>query len=216
MIPHGGKLVMIGDSITDCDRARPIGEGKEDPYGRGYVAQVHALLGATYPELDLRIVNMGIAGNTVRELKARWQSDVIDLKPDWVSIMIGINDALRHYNRRRMTELHVSLEEYEQTLDELVAITKASGAQEIVLMTPFFIESNEDDLLRRMTLQYGAAVKRIGERHGTRFVDVQAAFDAYLKHHYSLELAADRVHPTQTGHMIIARAWLKAIGYAWS
>jgi lysophospholipase L1-like esterase len=215
MIPKGTKLIMIGDSITDCERIRPFGEGKGDALGNGYVSHINALLESTYPELEVRTINMGISADTTRELRIRWQTDVIDLQPDWVSIMIGINDILRHYNRRLIKECHVSLEEYEQTLEALVMETKASGVQEVILMTPFFIESNSDDLLRGMALQYGAVVKRISERQGTRFIDVQAAFERHLKHHYSLELAADRVHPTQTGHMIIAREWLKAVGYHW-
>ncbi|KGE17070.1 GDSL family lipase [Paenibacillus wynnii] len=215
MIPKGTKLIMIGDSITDCDRVRPFGEGKGDALGNGYVSHINALLESTYPELDVRTINMGISADTTRELRMRWQTDVIDLQPDWVSIMIGINDILRHYNRVHIKECHVSLEEYEQTLEALVVEAKASGVQEVFLMTPFFIESSSDDTLRGMTLQYGAAVKRISERQSTRFIDVQSAFDRHLKHHYSLELAADRVHPTQTGHMIIAREWLKAVGYEW-
>ncbi len=216
MILSGKKVIMIGDSITDCERARPIGEGKGDnSLGRGYVAQLHAMLEATYPTLDMRMINMGIGGNTVRELKTRWQTDVIDLRPDWVSIMIGINDVARHYNRRLMKEWHVSLEEFETTLSALVEESKAAEIQKIVLMTPFFIETNPNDQMRIMTLEYGAAVKRISEKHGTIYIDVQAAFDVYLKHHHPTELAADRIHPSQTGHMIIAREWLKSVGYTW-
>src|SRR5712664_4092770 len=83
------KLVMVGDSITDAGRARPVGEGRGDALGKGYVMMVEALLGAVYPDQWIRIVNQGISGNTVRDLKARWQTDVLDLAPDWVSIMIG-------------------------------------------------------------------------------------------------------------------------------
>lgn len=215
MIPTGIKLVMIGDSITDCERERPIGEGKGDALGRGYVSHINALIASTYPDVDVRIINMGISGNTVRELRARWQSDVINLKPEWISIMIGINDIIKHYNRKQIKEMHISVEEYERTLDVLVMESKASGVEKIILMTPFFIESNPEDPVRKMSLEYGAAVKRISNRHGTLFADIQSAFDKYLAHHYSLELAADRIHPTQVGHMIIAREWLKALKYVW-
>src|SRR4051812_26396774 len=93
------KIVMIGDSITDCERKRPVGEGKNDALGKGYVSLVHAMLHARYPELALRVVNMGIGGNTTRDLKQRWETDVLDLKPDWISIMIGINDVWRQFDR---------------------------------------------------------------------------------------------------------------------
>ncbi|MGO4272601.1 GDSL-type esterase/lipase family protein, partial [Paenibacillus sp. TAF58] len=88
-LEKGTKLVMIGDSITDAGRERPIGEGSFAGIGNGYVALVEALLHSFYPELGIRVVNMGISGNTVLDLKARWETDVLELKPDWLSIMVG-------------------------------------------------------------------------------------------------------------------------------
>lgn len=215
IIPKRSKLVMIGDSITDCDRARPVGEGKGNTLGNGYVSHINALLEATYPLHEIRIVNMGVSGNTVRELKQRWQADVLDLSPDWLSVMIGINDITRHYNRRHMREWHISVEEYETTLDELITSAKQHTVKGVILMTPFFIEGNTSDRIREMADIYGNAVKKIALRHKAVLVDVQQAFDRYLEHHYSLEIAGDRIHPTQTGNMIIARAWLQALGYSW-
>src|SRR5690349_2251259 len=112
MIGAKEKLVMIGDSITDVERARPIGEGRDPSLGRGYVAMVDALLGAVYPDHWIRVVNMGISGNTTRDLKNRWQTDVLDLKPDWLSIMIGANDVWRQYDSPRQTDKHVLIDEY--------------------------------------------------------------------------------------------------------
>src|SRR4028118_860663 len=114
------KIVFIGDSITDAGRTRPQGEGLFNAIGSGYVQYVDALLGATYPEYSIRVVNQGNGGNTVRDLKERWQSDVLDLQPDWLSIMIGINDVWRQFDSPRQNEQHVGLEEYESTLRELV------------------------------------------------------------------------------------------------
>src|SRR5688572_14408365 len=109
-LPTNAKLVMIGDSITDCERARPVGEGPSN-LGRGYVSYVDALLGAAYPGRGIRNVNMGISGNTVRDLKVRWESDVVALKPDWVSVMIGVNDVWRQFDSPLETEIHVGPEE---------------------------------------------------------------------------------------------------------
>ena len=208
------KLVMIGDSITDAGRARPAGEGLFDALGKGYVCQVDALLGAACPELGIRVVNMGCSGNTVRDLKARWQSDVTDLRPDWLSVMIGINDVWRQFDLPRQPEQHVGLEEYEATLEELVAATRPS-LKGLVLLTPYFIEPNRADAMRARMDQYGAVVKQTAARHDALFVDVQAAFDRVLEHCHPMSLAWDRVHPNQTGHMIIARAFLQAVGYQW-
>ena len=92
------RLVMIGDSVTDCDRARPVGEGEPEALGHGYVAEIAALLMAVYPARSIRVTNMGIGGNTVRDLAARWDTDVLALKSDWLSVMIGINDVWRHFD----------------------------------------------------------------------------------------------------------------------
>ena len=120
LAPHS-KLVFIGDSITDCERVRPVGEGLFGALGKGYVSIVEGLLYAIHPEAAIRTVNMGTSGNTVLDLKARWQTDVIALKPDWLVIMIGVNDVWRQFDLPRQTEIHVSPEVYAQTLDELVA-----------------------------------------------------------------------------------------------
>ena len=208
------KLVMIGDSITDAGRAQPAGEGLFDALGRGYVSLVDALLGAVYPDNGIRVVNMGTSGNTVRDLEGRWQTDVLDKRPDWLSVMIGINDVWRQFDSPCQTESHVLPDEYERTLDGLIALTLPL-VKNIVLMTPFYIEPNRADLMRARMDEYGAIVRRLSEKHGTLFVDTQAAFDAVLTAYYPATLAWDRVHPNQTGHMVIARAFLTAIAFNW-
>ena len=207
------KLLMIGDSITDVGRARPIGEGRNDELGKGYVSFVDALLNSVYPQSAIRVINMGISGNTVRDLKARWQTDVLDLKPDWLSTMIGINDVWRQFDSPKQTERHVFPEEYETTLRDLIKQTKPS-LKGFVLMTPFYIEQNAADPMRAKMDLYGGIVKRIATETGAVFVDTQAAFNEALKYQYAGNLAWDRVHPGATGHMILALAFLKGIGFA--
>jgi len=208
------KLLFIGDSITDCERKKPVGEGLFHALGHGYVSIVDAMLNAIYPELGIRTVNMGTSGNTVRDLKQRWKTDVIDLKPDWLSVMIGINDVWRQYDQPQITESHVYLDEYESTLRLLVQQAQPL-VKGIVLMTPYYIESNRDDAMRATMDLYGAAVKRIAQEYGTVFVDTQAAFDEITTYVYPATLAWDRVHPNMSGHMVLARAFLKAIGMEW-
>ena len=208
------KLVMIGDSITDAGRAQPIGEGLGETLGRGYVSLVDALLGAAYPDLGIRVLNMGTGGHTVRELEKRWQTDVLDLQLNWVSVMIGINDVWRQFDLPRQPETHVLPAEYERTLDALIAQT-IPAVEGVVLMTPFYIESNKSDAMRARMDEYGAIVRRLSEKHGTLFADTQAAFDEVLTSYYPATLAWDRVHPGQVGHMVLARAFLKAIDFVW-
>jgi lysophospholipase L1-like esterase len=215
LLSRSTKLLFIGDSITDADRSKPgPSEGLFDPMGRGYVTMVDSLLGAVYPQLAIRVVNVGISGNTVRDLKLRWQTDVLDLKPDWLSVMIGTNDVWRQFDSPRQTESHVLPDEYEQTYDELLTLTRPT-LKGLVLMTPFYIESNRKDAMRARMDEYGRIVKKLAKKHRAVLADTQAAFDSALKHYYPATLAWDRVHPNQTGHMILARAFLQAIGFEW-
>lgn len=205
---------MIGDSITDAGRARPIGEGLGEALGKGYVSYVAALLGAAYPQSNIRVVNMGSGGNTVRDLKTRWQTDVLDLKPDWLSLMIGINDVWRQFDSPQQTHGHVYPEEYRDTLETLVRDTLPT-LKGLVLMTPFYIESNAMDAMRAQMDRYGAIVHDLAVQHKTLFVDTQQAFDAALQTYYPATLAWDRVHPNHVGHMILARAFLQAVDFVW-
>jgi lysophospholipase L1-like esterase len=213
-IQKNAKLVMTGDSVTDAGRTQPVGEGLFDPMGRGYVTMVDSLLGVAYPGRGVRVVNMGLSGNTVKDLSARWQRDVLDLKPDWVSIGIGINDVWRQFDSPTRPEAHVLPDEYEQTYRQLLRQTR-SAVTGLVLLTPFYIEPNRSDPLRRRMDEYGAIVRRLAGEFDALFVDVQAAMDALLSVHHSAAIAWDRVHPNQVGHMAIARAFLNEIGFDW-
>lgn len=212
IIQPGSKLLFIGDSITDCDRARPVGEGSDGGLGLGYVSLVDGMINATCPQMRIRVANTGISGNTVRDLKARWQTDVLDLKPDWLSIMIGINDVWRHFDARLLPEWHVPFDEYASTLEELVRTTLPQ-LKGLVLMTPYFIEPNRADPMHAMMDRYGGAVREIAAKYGAVLVDTQAAFDAVLRELHPYALAADRVHPNLTGHLVLANAFLKGVGY---
>ncbi|MEH7180082.1 SGNH/GDSL hydrolase family protein [Neobacillus vireti] len=213
-IETGQKLLFVGDSITDCDRAKPEGEGLFGALGNGYVSYVNALLTAVYPELGIRVVNKGISGNTVRDLKNRWQDDVVNQKPDWLAIMIGINDVWRQYDVPFIKEKHVYIDEYEDTLRKLVTETKPF-VKGLVLMTPFYLENNEQDPMRQTVDQYGQVVRKIAIENDSLFVDTQAASKEVLKSLYPAALAWDRVHPSAAGHIVLARAFLKEIGFNW-
>jgi lysophospholipase L1-like esterase len=214
LIQSNSKLVMIGDSITDVGRAKPVGEGLFEALGKGYVCLVDALLQSTEAHQRIRVVNMGTSGNTVRDLKARWQTDVLDLHPDWLSIMIGINDVWRQFDSPLQAEWGVTLDEYESTLAGLVEQTQPR-LKGLVLMTPYFIEPNRADAMRARMDEYGGVVRRLARKYHTILVDTQAAFDEVLREVHPMTLAWDRVHPNMAGHMVIARAFLKAVEYQW-
>jgi lysophospholipase L1-like esterase len=202
-------LLFVGDSITDCGRDRESG-GID--LGAGYVAQVQALLGAHHPQARIRFVNTGISGNRVTDLEGRWDQDVLAHQPDWVSVMIGINDVWRQFDNPLSEQ--VSLEAYTEKLEVLIQRSLLT-VEGMIVMSPFFLETNKEDPMRAMMDRYGAAAKSVAERNGLRFVDVQAAFDAWLLYNPTQLLCGDRVHPNQLGHNIIASAFLNALGFEW-
>ena len=214
-IAAGSKIIMIGDSVTDAGRTQPVGEGLFDPMGRGYVNMADAFIGATYPERKIRLINMGNSGNTVRDLETRWQRDVLDMRPDWLSVMIGINDVWRQFDSPLRPEQAVSLDVYEATYRRILEKV-APTLQGLVLMTPFYIEDRREDAMRRRMDEYGAVVRRLAADYEAIFVDAQAAFDASLEHYYPASLAWDRIHPNQIGHAVLARAFLNAVGFDWN
>lgn len=216
MFRKNSKLVMIGDSITDAGRNRDCnGEGIFNPHGNGYVSLVNAFLQAFYPELRIRVINKGVSGNTVRDLRERWERDVLDLKPDYVSIMIGINDVWRQFDSALMTESFVTPDEYEKLLGELIETTRPQ-AKGLILCTPYFIEANRADQCRMRMEEYASIMRRLALRYNIPLVDTQAAFDTYLKQYHSAMLGWDRVHPNMSGHMLIARAWMNTVGFDWN
>lgn len=213
-IEPGSKLLFIGDSITSGGRNLNLpGEGRtDDAYGSGFVLFVKSLLEAIHPTSRIRVVNKGIGGHTVRDLAARWQADVLDFRPDWLSVMIGINDVWRQFDTPLQTEIHVPLEEYTSTLRSLLAAVRPS-LKGLVICSPYVIEANPADPMRAGMDRYGAAARSLAKEFDAIFVDTQASFDAYLRHHHPNQLCWDRIHPSATGHMLIAKAWLEAIGF---
>lgn len=211
LFEKGQTILFIGDSISDYDRKRPVGEGLFDAWGKSYVANAASLMSCMYPELGLRIINMGISGNQVRDLDTRWQTDVMDHHPDWVSVLIGINDVWRQFDCPAQKEQHVPLDEYEATYEKLIEQT-LPHVKGMILMTPYFMEPNKLDPMRARMDEYGAVVRRLAQKHGLVFVDLQAAWDELFRHMHPCNIAWDRIHPNQTGCMYIAKQFLKAVG----
>ncbi len=209
-ITAGTRLLFIGDSVTDCDRSRPVGEGSRPALGHGYVAEVDAVLAPFHPKSPVHVINMGISGNTIRDLASRWDADVQALRPDWLSVMIGINDVWRQFDGIEIAAA-VMPDEFARTYESLIArsLPRLRG---LVLMTPYYVQRSRTDPMRRRMDEYGAIVRDLAARHGVVLVDTQAALDRALEQEGYESIAGDRVHPTPAGHAIIARAFLDSIG----
>jgi lysophospholipase L1-like esterase len=209
------RLVFIGDSITDCGRKRPIGESAfEGALGNGYVSLIDAALASGYPDCEITIINVGVSGNTVHDLKYRWAADVLALKPDWLSVLVGINDVWQQISQPNFNEHHNSAHEFAHILDELIQQVRP-GLQGLILMTPYYLETNLEDPMRVMMDHYGELVAEVAAAHDAILVDTQRNFDRILRWTDPLDLALDRIHLNLPGHMILTRAFLQQINFSW-
>lgn len=206
------RIVFAGDSVTEMRSQNPVGEGLFDALGFGYVRMVENLLMSVYPEYNIRVTNSGIGGNTSRDLWNRWERDVLNLNPDWVSIMIGINDVWRQFDTPAMTDRAVSPAQYEQNVENMLLSLKGR-VKGVFLMTPYYMEPNKSDRMRARMDEYSEICRRLAEKHECIFIDTQAMFDRYFAHQHSAFIAWDRVHPNQIGAMLIAREFLKHCGF---
>lgn len=206
------RIVFAGDSVTDMGSERPIGETPVSSIGNGYVRVIENNFYAYYPELNLRITNSGIACDTSRDLLTRFDRDVISLAPDWVSICIGINDVWHFFGQPALKETLVHIDEYEKNLKEMILRSKKI-AKGVIVATPYYIAPQRSDPMRDMMDEYGIVCKRLAEKYGCIFVDLQKAFDEYCQYKHSSTASLDRVHPNMIGATVQAKAFLAAIGF---
>ncbi len=198
-------ILFQGDSITDCGRVY------NDPtsMGFGYAAMASAWLDATYPHLNLRFYNRGISGHTVKDLKGRWQADCLDLQPDWVSILIGINDTWRRYANNDPT----SADEYESNYRAILQSAHSALNCRFILLEPFLLQVTPEHEAWREDLDAKIhVVRRLAREFNALFVPFDGLFAAVSGTRPPAFWAEDGVHPSNAGHALMAQAWLNAIG----
>lgn len=203
MVRPGDRILFLGDSITDGERARPVGEGLFGGTGKSYPMFAEAILRVERPELNLRVVNMGISGNTTRDLLARFDADVVALRPDVLVVMIGANDVWRRFDSPARPETAVPLKEYRDNLRE---IADRSPARDLLFLSPFMVEPDRNEPMRACMDECGKAMAAVAEATNAHYLDIQAEFDRLLGHVHSASIAWDRIHPDHAGHYAIARA----------
>ena len=203
LFQKGQTILFQGDSVTDCGRSR------EDPnnLGQGYAMMIASRLTAEYPELGLRFINRGISGNRSKDLLQRWQEDCLDLKPDWVSIMIGINDTWRRYDSNDPTAAEV----YGEHMNRLFAQTAAAGAR-IIVIEPFYLPWPEDRKAWHADLDPKVAfLREAAYAHATLYIPMGGIMRAAAQKQPYPVWAADGVHPSPAGHALIAHAFIEAV-----
>ena len=205
------KILFQGDSVTDCGRGNSGGCGYEQgELGPGYPGLVKSRLTCDRPADGFELVNRGISGNRIVDLYARWRADCINLAPDVVSILIGVNDSWHEYNQNGV-EVPRAVRIYNELLDWTVE--KLPGVR-FVLLEPFTAgESEHGKNIGAEVRERGAAVRAAAERLGADravFVPLQKMLDDACALAPWEHWTRDGVHPTPAFHQKIADAWLAA------
>jgi acyl-CoA thioesterase-1 len=192
-----GPILFIGDSVTDCGRR----DDAPDYLGDGYVRMVAERIPGR------RVINVGISGNRVVNLRDRWHIDVVEQKPEILSVYIGINDTWRRYDDRDRTTTESFEADYRACLADL------GSAATLVLVEPFVLPVTEEQEIWHEDLDgKRAVVSQLASEFGAGFVPLQSILAAAAEDHGAATLAPDGVHPTELGHRMIADAWLEVAG----
>ena len=212
LLKNGERIVFTGDSITDTGRKRPVGEGLWEGTGTGYVRLVESFISVFYPEISVRVSNTGVSGNTSRDLLNRFDNDVIALNPSYAVVCIGVNDVWRFFDEPTVTDGQVDIKEYKENLQKMADLCAQKGIK-LIFMTPYYMETNKEDLMRKACDEYGTVVKEVAKEKGLSCIDLQPAFDNLLKYKYPASISWDRVHPSHVGSMLIANEILNFMGF---
>lgn len=204
-------ILFQGDSITDCGRNR------EDiaNLGGGYPKLVGASLGCDFPN-DYRFVNKGVSGNKIVDVYARIKSDIINIKPDYMSLLIGVNDVWHEIAVQSGVDIKKYEKIYTMLLEEIFEVLPNI---KIMILEPFVIKGSATENTEVMpdkwerfcrVKEYAKVARKVADRFGLVFVPLQDRFDAACERSDNAHWSRDGVHPTDFGHELIARAWLEA------
>lgn len=208
------KLILFqGDSITDCGRNRE----EITSIGEGYAHMVKGELGCEYPR-EYEFINKGISGNRIVDVYARIKMDIINLKPDYMSLLIGVNDVWHELGGKHNG---VAAEKFEKIYGMLIGeILEALPNIKIMILEPFVLEASATaateaeperwDYFRTEVPLRAAAAKRIAEKYNLPFVALQDKLVEACKQAPTSYWLRDGVHPTPMGHWIIKNEWMKA------
>ncbi len=201
-------ILFQGDSITDC--------GRGDGLGSGYALFTTAHLGFTNPG-EYNCINRGISGNRIVDVYARIKADIINLKPDYMSLLIGVNDVWHEIGWGNGVDEDKFERIYCMLLDE---IKEALPDIKIMILEPFCLEGpatedNEDEpnkwaTFRSEVEKRAKRAKAVAEKYNLTFIPLQEKFDTLAEKTSPTYWLGDGVHPTPMGHELIKTEWLKA------
>lgn len=215
-IKTGATLLFQGDSITDMKWGRNQ-KDRNHYLGHSYVYLIAARLHTDMPEAKLNFLNRGMSGHTVANLKARWQKDALDLKPDVLSILIGVNDVGRAVRSKREVDVEAFAADYRSLLDQS---RQANPELKIVLLEPFVLPVTRVkagwEAWRGQTDRLRAVVAKLASEHKALLLKTQDIFAAAAQRVEPSHWIWDGVHPLPQGHELIARNWIESAAKAWA
>jgi acyl-CoA thioesterase-1 len=201
LIKDRTRVLFQGNSITDSSRNR------EDPQdlGKGFPMMAAAWFSALHPEMKVEFLNRGISGDRTKDLVQRWDADCLALKPDWVSVLIGINNMWRRYDSNDPTPLDRFEAEYQTILDQ----TSEKLETRLILCEPFLLPVREDHVRWREDLGPKIdVVHRLADKYDAILIPLDELFREACERREPAFWAPDGVHPSLAGHAYIAQAWL--------
>ena len=203
-------LVFMGDSVTDCGRPNNMGaDNPNNGFGPGYPNLIGSKLLGEHPEDDWTIYNRGVGGHRIVDLYARWKIDALNLNPDYISILIGVNDVWHEKIRQNGVEPPRFEMFYRMLLDWSLEILPNV---KFILMEPFVLEFGNvtgRDWVEDVAV-LARIVRKVAREYGAAFVPLQKAFHDAVKRAPQEYWLLDGVHPRPAGHQLIANAWAKA------
>ncbi len=196
------RIVFLGDSITDCERDR----ADINSLGNGYVKILADKLRPIYPDTDIELINKGVAGDEIKDILARADSDVIALKPDAVVIMAGINDTVQDFK----TDKQLDLKKLEGNFKELLKKLKKEGIV-IIFLEPFLLPAPDKLRMRKLFSSELAVLNKVALKYADEVVAYDEMFNGLAESIPYTEYSLDGVHPTHRGSRLIADQAIKAI-----
>jgi lysophospholipase L1-like esterase len=212
-IPDGAVVLFQGDSITDAGRRREQYYANDGGgMGAGYVHQIVTELLGRHPKKQLRCYNRGISGNKVFQLAGRWEDDGLNLQPDVLSILIGVNDYWHTLDLGYEGTVQTYERDYRALLDRT---KKALPDVRLVIGEPFVVRGGSAVKPERWFPAFDAyrdAARRIAQDYRAAFIPYQSVFDEALKVAPVSYWCPDGVHPSLGGAYLMAKAWLDGVG----
>ncbi len=196
------KVLFQGDSVTDAGRDR----SNPHDMGEGYPRYAAAMIQDSYPDTSFEFINLGISGNRTADLVVRLRRDFIDIQPDIVSLLIGINDVWH----RVLHGVVTTDEAFERNLRTVLEGIHRETPAKILLIQPFLLRGGEENGFREELCRKQAICRRLADEYADAYLEMEARFGEQDKETLAL-YSRDGIHPTQDGAAFIGEAYLRAV-----